>query len=575
MSSVINNKLYYMPAAEKILEQLGTLIDVNSFFLASNDKKTNIVLKAFNKVENLVQEGATPYQESYCSKVLNKSLPTVISNTFTDLKTKDMPATKIIGRSSYAGFPIVLRNGETFGTLCAMDRKHDFTNAELEIIVSMAQFMGYLIDLERDLFFDALTGLYTRHYLNTFSEEVDAGLNENFSVFLININRFKYINASEELGNFLLVAIANRIQNFVGANGLAVRLHGDEFVAVAFGLNNEEAAKIYAESLSEAISLPILTEFQEFRLKASIGICISESRSPNMDQLIKQARFAIDEINQPIETHRYAICTAEIIEKKERQIWIESNMLQQLEDNQFEMYYQPQYHIPTGDVIGFEALIRWNSNELGSIPPSEFIPIAESTGQIIPLGNWIFQTVCQQLSIWNKKYEPNYSVGVNVSPAQFRVISKYAKSFDDYFIQYDIKPEQIHLEITETSLLSMDGQLVEILTTLREKGIRIALDDFGTGYSSIVHLRNLPVDILKIDRTFVQDIASDEKTRKIIGAIIDLAKELEIEIVAEGIESSEILDILDSLGCDIAQGYLLNKPLPSKEIVTILGERTF
>jgi diguanylate cyclase (GGDEF)-like protein len=573
MSLQATDHLYFMPAAEKILQHLSSLINANTFFLACNDLKTNTILKAFNKAEILVKEGSIPFQESYCSRVVNNDInPTVISNTGIDPSTKDMGVTKVIGASCFVGFPITLRNGEVFGTLCAMDRKYIFTEKDLELIVSITHFIGYLIDLERDLYYDKLTGLYSRDYLNMFFSYFSFEANRNVSVFLINIDRFKSVNHSEEIGNFLLSVISKRIKACTGESGLAVRLHGDEFIVVNFDVKNDEERDQYAEKLLKAISEPIAAEFQEFQLKARIGVSTNRKGNQHIDRLIQQAVFAKDEIKIN-GSKRYAVCTDEIMRKQERKIWIELNLLQQLKASKFEMYYQPQYHIETGKVIGFEALVRWNTEEWGFISPGEFIPIAEASGLIIPLGDWIFRTVCQQISVWNKEYDSDFSVAINLSPTQFHHYGEYVDQLDDVFVKYGIKPSQLHFEITETSFLVMDEKLLSIMNTVRNKGIKIALDDFGTGYSSILYLRNLPIDLLKIDQVFVKGISKNSKDRKIIQALIDLAKSLDIKVVAEGIESDEILKQLDSMGCDNAQGYLLGKPMEKYDAEKLLGSR--
>ncbi|EDL66605.1 sensory box/GGDEF family protein [Bacillus sp. SG-1] len=564
-----------MPAAEDILHHLSSLIDANTFFLACNDLKTNTIIKALNKAEILVREGNIPFPESYCSLVVdNCTYPTVIQNTVLDEDTKDMSVTKAQGSSSFVGFPIKLRNGELFGTLCAMDRNYTFSDKDLKLIVSISHFLGYLIDLERDVYYDSLTGLYTRQYLNMFFEAFEVSNDRYPSIFLINLNRFRNVNASVDLGDFLITEIADRLKTCAGEDGLAVRLHGDEFVVITFDLKTDEQRGQYAEQLLNEIAAPIVTKFQTFHLTASIGISVYDlDQCCNIDTLIKLAGFAKDSVNGT-GSKRYTFCTPEIILKKERSVWIESHLLQELSENKFEMYYQPQYHISTRRLTGFEALIRWKSEKFGFISPAEFIPMAETTGQIIPLGNWIFETVCKQISVWNKKYGTGFSVAINISPAQFLHYGHDVDNLDHILIKYGILPSQIHFEITETSLIPLTETLVPILAKVRSKGIKIALDDFGTGYSSVLYLRNLPIDIIKIDQVFVRNLTVNSKDNKIIQAIIDLANALDIEVVAEGIESEEILLLLDSIGCGTAQGYLLGKPMELDHASELLQEKS-
>ncbi|WP_078544790.1 putative bifunctional diguanylate cyclase/phosphodiesterase [Litchfieldia alkalitelluris] len=558
------NHLYFMPAAENILKHLSSLIEANTFFLACNDLKTNTIFKVLNKVEILVKEGEIPFQESYCSKVIDDcAFPTVIQNTMLDSKTKDLAFTKAKGDSSFVGIPITLRNGDLFGTLCAMDRNYTFTEKDLQLIVSISQFLGYLIDLERDLYYDSLTGLYTRKYVNMFFEAFEPSTDRYPSIFLINLDRFRNVNTSEEIGDFLISTIAKRIKACSGEDGMAVRLHGDEFVVVHFHSKTDEQRGEIAEKLLNLISEPIMTNFQAFHLTASIGISVyGQEQYQSIDKLIKLAGFAKDSI-KGTGSKRYMICTPEIILKKERAVWIESNLLQELSENKFEMYYQPQYQIGSGRLTGFEALIRWKSEKYGYISPAEFIPIAETTGQIIPLGNWIFKMVCEQLSVWNKKYGLRISVAINISPSQFNHYGHLVDQLDNILNDFGILPSQIHFEITETSLIPMTEILVPVLAKIRSKGIKIALDDFGTGYSSVLYLRNLPIDIIKIDQVFVRELTTNSTDNKIIQAIVDLAKALHLEIVAEGVESQEILQLLCNIGCDTAQGYLLGKPMTS------------
>jgi diguanylate cyclase (GGDEF)-like protein len=570
------DNLYFMPAAENILQHLSSLIEANTFFLASNDLKTNTIIKALNKAEILVQEGDIPFLESYCSQVVdNCTYPTVIQNTMLDSNTKDMPITKAKGGSSFVGFPITLRNGDMFGTLCAMDKNYTFTKKDLQLIVSISHFLGYLIDLERDLYYDSLTGLYTRKYLNMFFEAFEASTDRYPSIFLINLDRFRNVNTSEDIGDFLISKIASRMKTCAGEDGLAVRLHGDEFVVVNFILETDEQRGQYAEKLLNEISAPIETKFQTFHLTASIGISVYDrNHYRNIGKLIKLAGFAKESVTGTA-SKRYTLCTPEIILKKERNVWIESNLLQELSENKFKMHYQPQYHIKSGRLTGFEALVRWKSEKFGFISPAEFIPMAEKTGQIIPLGNWIFETVCKQISDWNKKYSSEYSVAINISPVQIHHYGHFVDKLDDILIKFGILPSQIHFEITETMLIPMTETLVPILAKIRSKGIKIALDDFGTGYSSVLYLRNLPIDIIKIDQVFVRNLTVNSKDNKIIQAIIDLANALHLEVVAEGIESEEILQLLYSIGCDTAQGYLLGKPMESNNASELLQKKTY
>ncbi|OZM57319.1 hypothetical protein CIB95_07595 [Lottiidibacillus patelloidae] len=567
------NHLYFMPEAEKILEHLGSLIKANTIFLASNDLKTNKIIKVLNKAEILVQEGSIPFQDSYCSTVVNnETSATVIKDTALHLKTKNMPPTKTIGPSCFVGFPIKLRNGELFGTLCAMDRNLIFTKEELDLIVTVAKFLGYLIDLERDMYVDQVTGLNTKRFLEMYFEALPAKNKKNISIFLINIDRFKFVNTTEAVGDHLLSAIAERLNNISNNKGLVIRLYGDEFLIVHFGLTTNHERSLYAEQLLETIAKPIQMKYQTLNLSARIGISsYNGDEKTNLDTVIQQATFAMDEITGK-RSKRYLLCTENIILKKERHMWIEANLINELEENKFEMYYQPQFGLESNNITGFESLIRWNTEKYGFISPAEFIPIAESTGHIIPLGNWIFSTVCKQMSEWNKLYGTNYSIAINISPAQLNHYGQYVDMLDDILIKYGILPEQLHFEITETSFLHLSDQIVPLLEKIKNKGIHIALDDFGTGYSSVLYLRDLPINIIKIDRVFVKELTINERDKKIIKTLIELARSLRIQVVAEGIEDEVTLHHLKSLGCHSAQGYLLGKPMESVAAEKLLTE---
>jgi diguanylate cyclase (GGDEF)-like protein len=566
--------LYYIPEAEKILHHLGSLIKANTIFLASNDLKTNKIIKAINKAEILVQEGTMlPFDDSYCSAVINNDInATVISDTALDSKTKGMTPTNSIGSNSFVGFPIKLRNGDVFGTLCSMDRNHVYTSEELDLIVSVAKFLGYLIDLERDMYVDQVTGLNTKSYLNMYFETIPVKMKKNFSIFLINIDRFKLVNTNETVGDYLLAVIAERLKSIIGKKGLLIRLHGDEFLLVNFELMNDVERCHYAEEILESIATPIITKYQNINLTARIGISsFNEEENTNLDTVIQQATFAMDEITGT-RSKRYFLCTKEIIQKKERHLWIEANLINELEKNKFEMYYQPQYGLETNKIHGFEALIRWKTEKYGFISPAEFIPLAESTGLIIPLGNWIFSTVCKQIAEWNKLFGPNYTVAINISPSQLNHYEHYVDMLDNILFNYGILPQQLHFEITETSFLYLSDKIIPLLDKIRKKGINIALDDFGTGYSSVLYLRDLPINIIKIDRVFVKDLTVNEKDKIIISSLIELAKSLSIEVIAEGIEDNETLQLLKEYGCHVAQGYLLGKPMEALDALQLLAE---
>ncbi|MHB1676349.1 MAG: EAL domain-containing protein [Sulfuriferula sp.] len=434
---------------------------------------------------------------------------------------------------------------------------------------------------------DPLTNLPNRKF---FRERVTAKLNyaaldeRLLSLLFIDLKRFKQINDTfgHAMGDQLLVLVTERLSGCVRKDDILARFGGDEFIIASGGLVARQDAALIAQKILDILIHPFELEGQEFFISASIGIAFYLLDATKVDDLIRCAdRARCQAKNQGL---GYQFYRSELESLSER-FTLENSLRKALERNQFHLYYQPKVDLDTGAVIGLEALLRWMHPMSGIIPPDQFIPLAEETGIIIPIGEWVLSQACQQIKTWQ---QAGFSVpvSVNLSARQFSqstsTVSMEGKPAPDEMTHYlvatvnrileetQIDPSCLELEITESILMQNLSTTVAILQSLSSKGIRISIDDFGTGYSSLSYLKRLPIHIIKIDKTFVRDITTDQDDAAIVSAIIAMARSLRLKVVAEGVETREQFDFLHAQGCDAMQGYFFSKPLPADEIPRLL-----
>lgn len=408
--------------------------------------------------------------------------------------------------------------------------------------------------------------LFMKH-LSNFLKDQEIN-NKKFSLFIVDTAKLKTLNAmyGHKVGDELLQTLAIRIQTryrglFIG------RINSKEFAIINPSLCEIEAIKKEAENLLHEIEQPFYYDGDEFFLSATIGIGIYPDHGTTADELYKNATLAKTAAKEV--GYQFQLFGDELLAKVRRKVLLEKHLMKAIEMNELQLYYQPQIHIKSRKLIGLEALIRWNHSTLGMITPSEFIPIAEDSGLIIEIGEWVLETACLQLQEWHKVGIRIPKIAVNLSPKQF-MNANLVKMTKHIIEKTNIDPSLIGLEITENISLFQKQSVIHIIDSLKKQGFKILIDDFGKGHSNLSYLQQLPIDSIKIDRSFISDIPQNKNNIALTKAIIAMAHELQLTVVAEGVETKEQLEFLDDHNCEYAQGFYLSKALPSNEIVKLL-----
>lgn len=419
---------------------------------------------------------------------------------------------------------------------------------------------------------DALTGLLNRTEFHRLLREtvISARGLEPVQLVVINLDDFKAINDSlgQRHGDTLLQLVAKRFSGVAGWRDRLARLHADEF-ALIVGQPSDHDIEQIAKKLIASLDEPFLLDGRTHFVTATLGVAICEATEMHTDEdLVRQADIAV-RFAKAEGKNTYKYFSAELGEAVARKKQVESDLKLALETGQLFAVYQPIIDLNSGNLAGLEALARWQHPERGLISPAEFIPIAEECGLIVPLGEWVLHEACRQLKDWNDRFGPNdLYVTVNVSGSQL-LRGDFERCVYDALEHSGLNAECLKLEVTETLMVTSSTQSVQALQRLREAGVRVALDDFGTGYSSIGALRYLPIDTLKLDRSFSQLAGTDDDV-SIVKAILLIAEALDVDIVAEGIESREQMLHLKMLGCELGQGFLFSRPLTVQQIEDLL-----
>ncbi len=421
---------------------------------------------------------------------------------------------------------------------------------EAEAFINFQAYHDLLTRLpNRSLFKDRLSVAITQSQRN----------NTKLAVMFIDLDRFKIINDSlgHTAGDRLLQAVSLRLQGCIRKGDTLSRFGGDEFTLLLPDVKNSKAATQIADKILSDIKKPFQLGKHEVYIGASIGIAIYPNCGDSMDELIKNADIAMYRVKKTGKDG-HQLFTNEMRSASTEQLMLEQDMRKAIDQDQFEICYQPQVNIKTEKLYGVEALIRWNHPKLGRLSPAEFIPIAEESHLIVELDKHTLQKACQEIRHYHKTGFPDLRLGMNLSPLMIERDS-FVNDIIDTLNQQDFPPHLLELEITENVLMSDRPDIINKLKTLNEQGINIAIDDFGTGYSSLSYLQHLPVNTLKIDRSFIRDIKNTEDEACIVNAIISMAKGLKISIVAEGVENQEQLNYLKALDCTIIQGFLFGQ----------------
>lgn len=492
---------------------------------------------------------------------------------------------------AYAVAPVITADGQVIGTICVIDTApHVWTHTEINCLLDIATLLVTELELRSDLtlkrethehllystLHDALTGLPNRalftERLRHAMRRVARHPDDLFAVLFLDLDRFKEVN--DNLGHFagdeLLRAVARRLEACIRPEDTVARLSGDEFVILLESISDTSDAGRVAERIEEALSFPINLAGSEVTSSASMGIVTSSMSHDQPEQILRSADMAMYRAKAAGRA-RYELFDRAMHTDAQARLQLEADLRRAVELGEFRLHYQPLISLRTGRVTGLEALVRWEHPQRGLVLPADFIPVAEETGLIVPIGQWVLFEACRQIKEWHSSHPRRVplSMGVNLSSRQFSqpdLIEQIKQALETT----GVPPASLCLEITEAAIIDKGHYAASILSQIRELGAQVYLDDFGTGYSSLSYLHGLPIDAIKIDRAFVSNMDTDEKNLRLVRTILTLAEIVGVRAEAEGISTAEQLRELRALNCEQGQGYLFSAPIARDAVEAVL-----
>ncbi|HVS25704.1 MAG TPA: EAL domain-containing protein [Burkholderiales bacterium] len=528
-------------------------------------------------------EGITIYETPSASRILGYLPGALIGKSpFDAIHPKDVEGTRVAFHSVLEGsrevLPVEFRFHHADGSWIWLEGvgANLMHHYGIEGIVLTSRDITPRKNAEKQLNYlanhDALTGLPNRLLMEDRLRQAIAQAHRNgylAAVMLIDLDQFKMVNESlgHHAGDLLLMEVARRIKQCAREGDTIARLGGDEFTVILHNAGTVEHVSSIAQMILEEFSRPLTIDRQELFTSASIGISIYPADGDEPDALIKHADTAMYSAKK-LGRSNHRFFTDDLNAKVRERIVLENGLRTAVQRNELRLYYQPKVNVASGRIIGAEALLRWQHPQLGLVSPEIFIPIAEETGLIVPIGEWVLRTACNQICVWHNAGHELH-VAVNLSPYQLRE-QDLCDRITEIMLQTGVPANQLEVEITESVLVENAENAIAVLNTLKSQGIAIAIDDFGTGYSSLSYLGRFPLDILKIDQSFVRNITTDEGNTAIVRAILALAKSLGMKVVAEGVESNTQLSFLSAHGCDFAQGYFFSPPVEAERFVQLV-----
>ncbi|MET4798281.1 GAF domain-containing protein [Bradyrhizobium sp. LB11.1] len=491
------------------------------------------------------------------------------------------------GARSGAAFPLITHD-KPVGVMIYMSIEQEtFTTEFVELLQRLADNVSFAMEnfdradekneaderIEYLASHDSLTDLPNRETFNSLLREaIDAAHRHDhrFAVLFIDLDRFKVINDSlgHEAGDLLLLEVAIRLRGALRASDVVARLGGDEFVVILDQCGEIDDVQRIATELLAALGKPMELAGHECHSTASIGIAMYPANGADAQTLTKNADMAMY-LAKEDGKNGYRFFSKEVKTQSIERLSLESALRRALEREQFSLNYQPKVDMESGQITGVEALLRWSHPDLGNISPAQFIPLAEETGLIVPIGRWVVKEACAQAMAWQRRGLLPVSMAVNLSPRQF-VDEHLLQDVDEALAASGMSPVLLQLEVTESMMMRNVGRALKVLDAIQSRGIRLAIDDFGTGYSSMSLMKHFPIDTIKIDRSFVRDLPQDSEDQAIAQAIISMGKALGMTVVAEGVENAEQEAFLRTHGCDEMQGFLIAKPLPPMQMAELL-----
>ncbi|TQF34596.1 GAF domain-containing protein [Bradyrhizobium sp. UNPA324] len=495
------------------------------------------------------------------------------------------------GARSGAAFPLIVHD-QAVGVMIYMSTEPaTFTAEFVELLQRLADNVSFAVEnfdradakneaderIEYLASHDSLTDLPNRETFNgLLREAIDAAERHDhrFAVLFIDLDRFKVINDSlgHEAGDLLLLEVAKRLRGALRESDVVARLGGDEFVVILDQCGEIDDVQRIATGLLAALAQPMELAGHECHTTASIGIAMYPANGSDAQTLTKNADMAMY-LAKEDGKNGYRFFSKEVTTQSIERLSLESALRRALERGQLSLNYQPKVEMETGQITGVEALLRWTHPDLGSVSPAQFIPLAEETGLIVPIGRWVLNEACAQAMAWQRRGLLPVSMAVNLSPRQF-ADEHLLQDVDEALAASGMSPVLLQLEVTESMMMRNVGRALKVLDAIQSRGIRLAIDDFGTGYSSMSLMKHFPIDTIKIDRSFVRDLPQDSEDQAIAQAIISMGKALGMTVVAEGVENAEQEAFLRAHGCDEMQGFLISKPLPARQMAELLRPMT-
>ncbi|MFD0673003.1 putative bifunctional diguanylate cyclase/phosphodiesterase [Cohnella sp. GCM10027633] len=449
--------------------------------------------------------------------------------------------------------------------------------------VGIVAFIQDISDRKRSLekirymaYYDDMTGLPNRRFFTTRLDEKLKGARASgtkLAVCYIDVDRFKLVNASfgREFGDMLLLQIAERLTRCLPETGDIARMEGDEYIALLDRLEDDKDAARRLDAIMDVLVEPFELGDLPVHITVSIGVAMLDDADTEAGTLLRRADTALHRVKENGKNH-YLLFSQDMDPVAMQKLTIQHEMRRAMNHREFRLYYQPQYDLASGRIVGLEALVRWQHPERGLVPPGEFIPAAEESGMIVPLGDWVIEEACRQNKAWQQSGLPRIPVSVNLSIRQF-AHKNLTEKVAEVLAKTGLEARYLELEITESMTMDVD-RASSSLKELTDLGVNISIDDFGTGYSSFHYLKKLPIARLKIDRSFVRDIQQDPNDAAIVAAIIAMAHNLQLQVIAEGVETEDQVHFLRRHRCDEMQGYFGSPPLAGDRIERMLGEHS-
>jgi len=559
---------WYLVKLKESNADLNSLYNNSASFLWSSDinKQKNTVSKG---MEQLYGYTAEEFEEKYDLWIttVHEDDREKVNHYYQEL---------LSGKSARCEWRLIHKNGEE-RWLAALGNPLFNHEGQLVKLNGVARDITYRKQMEEKLhtmaFYDHLTGLPNRNLLH---EQITQSLSQSkqtqrkIAIMLLDLDRFKIINDTlgHTFGDLLLKEVSNRMSRFITDHSIVSRYGGDEFIIFQENASYYEASSL-AEDIIREFSDPIFVNGKPFFISTSIGISLYPLNGDSSDILIKNADAAMYAAKEN-GGNGYQFYNSTLDEKNKKIMRIESGLREALENREFTLVYQPQVHLDSGHIVGAEALLRWESPEYGFISPADFIPVAEKTGLIVQIGEWVLETACKQNKKWQQEGFPPIPIAVNVSGYQLQQ-SHFLSLVKRLLEDLDLDPAYLEIEITE-SVVQNKEQAIQQLHELKALGVKISVDDFGTGYSSLSYLQHLPIDKLKIDKSFVDDITQNSSGRAIVQTIINMGNNLSFNVTAEGIENEQQVAFLKENHCYFGQGYYFHRPLSVEEMTRMMGK---